>query len=87
VGSRRLTADYLGGFYSLDGVHPGATGHAVIANEILELLNRTYGRSFPPIDLQAVLPADPVAQYRRAEGIRFSPAELGLAEPAGGIIE
>ncbi len=38
VGDQRLTADYLGGFYSLNGVYPGATGHGVIANELLRVL-------------------------------------------------
>ena len=39
AGNRRLTADYLGGFYSLNGVSPGAAGHGVIANELLGLLH------------------------------------------------
>jgi hypothetical protein len=38
VGDLKLTADYIGGFYSLSGWFPGTTGHAQIANEILALL-------------------------------------------------
>src|SRR5215470_9631011 len=54
TGTRRLTGEYLGGFYSLNGYYPGQTGQAIIANEILALLNRIYNASFPPIDLNEV---------------------------------
>jgi hypothetical protein len=64
IGSRSLTADYLGGFYSLDAVYPGPTGHALIANDILAFLNRTYGRSFPMVDAAAVAATDPAANIR-----------------------
>jgi hypothetical protein len=64
MGSRSLTADYLGGFYSLDAVYPGATGHALIANDILAFLNRTYGRSFPMVDAAVVVATDPAANIR-----------------------
>jgi len=33
VGSKTLTADFLGGFYSLDSYYPGAVGHGVIATK------------------------------------------------------
>ena len=51
MGSKRLTADFLGGFYSLDNYYPGALGHGIIANELLTLLNSTYHASFPLLDL------------------------------------
>ena len=59
AGGRTLTADYLGGFYSLDGVYPSITGHGLIANDILRLLNTTYGRSFLPVNLTPLLALDP----------------------------
>lgn len=76
IGSRRLTAEYLGGFYSLNGYYPGATGHAIIANEILHRLNRHYGSDFRQIDLQAVMNNDPVAAYRQAEGPNWTLNQL-----------
>jgi hypothetical protein len=76
VGSRRLTAEFLGGFYSLNGYYPGATGHALIANELLQLLNCTYGANFPPIDVHAVSLRDPVADYRQAEGPHWTTSDL-----------
>ena len=63
AGSQFLTADYLGGFFSLDGYYPGETGNAVIANEILNLINSTYGTSYLPISLAAVAAADPTVRF------------------------
>src|SRR5207249_798046 len=36
MGDRRLTTDFLGGLFSLDGIHPTNTGYAIIANEFIE---------------------------------------------------
>jgi hypothetical protein len=59
VGSAVVNGEYLGGFYSLDGVYPGATGHALIANDMLSFLNQTYQRSFPLINAAAMIANDP----------------------------
>ncbi len=59
VGTRVLTADYLGGFYTLSGFYPGITGHALIANELLALLNRTYGTNFAAVNVAQVSAGDP----------------------------
>ena len=66
VGNQRLTADYLGGFYSLSGSYPGLTGQALIANEILTLLNQRFGTSFSLVDLTKVAPGDPAVRFRPA---------------------
>ncbi len=71
VGSRRLTADFLGGFYSLNGYYPGKTGQALIANELLELINRTYETAFEPINVAATIRTDAVAMYEGAEGPEY----------------
>ncbi|MBK9170596.1 MAG: hypothetical protein IPM24_24470 [Bryobacterales bacterium] len=63
TGSRVLTADYLGGFYLLNGLFPGQTGHAAIANELLELINRSHATSFPLVDVAAAAAADPAGRY------------------------
>ena len=81
VGSRRLTAEFLGGFYSLNGYYPGATGHAFIANELLHHLNVIYGSDFGQIDLQAVMGNDPVAEYRQAGGPTWDAGQLSQAAP------
>jgi lysophospholipase L1-like esterase len=37
----------FGTYYSLDGVHPSATAHRVIADSVISAVNRTYGTSIP----------------------------------------
>ncbi|PYP90376.1 MAG: hypothetical protein DMG65_11715 [Candidatus Angelobacter sp. Gp1-AA117] len=76
AGNRTLTGEYMGGFYSLNGYYPGQTGQAIIANEILQLLNAHYGATFNLIDLNAVVGSDPAAACRQAEGPNWSSAEL-----------
>ena len=71
VGNTTITADYLGGFYSLDAVYPGAAGHALIANDLLAFLNQTYHRSFPLIDLSSIATTDAVLQYAKPHGAVF----------------
>ena len=48
------TANYFSGsategtvLFSLDGVHPNARGYAVIANEIIKVINRHYNANIP----------------------------------------
>jgi len=48
-----------GGGFSMDGVHPGYTGHALIANFILEQLNRALGFAAPLQDLAGIMQQDP----------------------------
>ena len=66
MGSKRLTADFLGGFYSLDNYYPGSLGHGIIANELLTLLNSTYRTSFPLLDLNVVANDDPAGRFTPA---------------------
>lgn len=82
AGVRRLTSEYLGGFYSLNGFYPGATGQAAIANELLHVLNINYGSDFPQVNLEAVCQADPVAAYKQAEGPRWTLDDLPRLNPA-----
>jgi hypothetical protein len=47
-----LTTEYvLGGAFSLDGLHPGPRGYALIANAFSRSINATYGSTLPMIDL------------------------------------
>jgi hypothetical protein len=63
AGSQFLTADYLGGFYSLNGYYPGNTGSALIANEILSLLNTTFRTDFLPVNIAAIAAEDPAVKF------------------------
>jgi hypothetical protein len=81
TGTRLMTAEYLGGFYTLNGYYPGAAGHALIANEILNFLNVNYGADFPQVNIGDVCQYDPVANYRQAEGPCWTLNDLPLPQP------
>lgn len=57
-----LTTRFLGGLFSLDGVHPSNTGQALSAYFFIEALNQHYGLGIPQIDgltLYWLLQTDP----------------------------
>jgi lysophospholipase L1-like esterase len=54
------TATFLGGFFSLDGIHPTNTGYAVVANSFIDALNTSTGSKIPDVNLSAVAAADPL---------------------------
>lgn len=56
--SRRITADYLGGAFSLDGVHPSSTGHAIATNQFIQAINSTYGKNLSRISEYAAAGKD-----------------------------
>lgn len=66
VGAENLTGKYLGGFYSLNGLYPGATGNGVIANELLQVLNQTFQKSYPQVNLENLITSDPAMRFRPA---------------------
>jgi len=57
---QRLTTDFLGGIFSLDGVHPTNTGYAIVANAFIEMLDRTFAAHIPPLSVERVAQADPL---------------------------
>ena len=54
------TATFLGGFFSLDGIHPTNTGYAVVANTFIDAVNASSKTSIPDVNLAAVAAADPL---------------------------
>ena len=60
VGGRRLTTEFLGGLFSLDGVHPTNTGYAVIANEFIQALNTKFAAAIPRVNVRSVEREDPL---------------------------
>ncbi len=63
VDGATLTTDFLGGLFSLDGVHPTNTGYALLANEFIEVMNAHFGAAIPPLsddELAAILADDPL---------------------------
>lgn len=79
AGAKLLTADFLGGFYSLDGYYPGVTGQALIANELLQFLNEKYGTEFQAIDLAQIALGDPTV--RTIPTLRKARRDLNVGAP------
>jgi lysophospholipase L1-like esterase len=61
-GTPDLTTRYLGGIFSLDGIHPTRTGHAIIANAFIDAINTRFGEAIPAVDVARVAARDPLAR-------------------------
>ncbi len=71
VGNRTFSRKWSrGGAFGLDGVHPGYTGQALVANYLLERINAALGWSAPLNDLEAVMAKDP---YQDKDGDGWIP--------------
>ncbi len=69
IGNRRLTADFLGGFYSINGYYPGKIGQALITNGLIDLVNRTFATRYQPLEIgPMMLMTDAVLAYKGADG-------------------
>jgi lysophospholipase L1-like esterase len=65
AGRRLLTTDFLGGMFSLDGIHPSVTGYAVIANEFIRAINERFGSCLSPVNLHKIIMRDPLLSSGR----------------------
>jgi lysophospholipase L1-like esterase len=64
-----MTATFLGGVFSLDGIHPSRTTNALIANAFIDVLNTRFGEVIPHVDVVKVFRRDPwVNNLFRPEG-------------------
>ncbi len=54
------TSAFLGGFFSLDGIHPTNTGYAVVANTFIDAMNASFKTTIPDVDLGPIAAADPL---------------------------
>lgn len=68
VGGQKLTTGFMGGFFSLDGVHPTNTGYAIIANEFIKTMNRSLRAGIPPVSVRQVSKTDPLIFSERDRG-------------------
>lgn len=60
VKSGILTADFLGGLFSLDGLHPSNSGYAIMANAFLKSINAAFGTAYRPANIDAIAARDPL---------------------------
>ena len=54
------TTGFLGGVFSLDGIHPTNTGYAVVANKFIDTMNTSFGSKIPDVALSPISAADPL---------------------------
>jgi lysophospholipase L1-like esterase len=54
------TTGFLGGIFSLDGIHPTNTGYAIIANKFIDAINSRLTNAIPDVDLSTIAAADPL---------------------------
>lgn len=60
VNGQRLTTRFLGGIFSLDGIHPTNTGYAILANAFIETLDQSLAAGVPPVTVEQVARSDPL---------------------------
>jgi hypothetical protein len=64
VSGHRLTTEFLGGIFSLDGVHPSNTGAAVTANYFIKTMNRRATAHISPVNVRQIEREDPLVLRR-----------------------
>lgn len=85
IGNLALTTHYLGGMFSLDGVHPSNIGHAIIANEFLKVTNSAFHLNAPLLTTQqllTILAQDPFVDFNGNLKVRGRPL-AGILETLG----
>jgi len=60
LGNSTLTTDYLGGLFSLDGLHPTNTGYGIMANEFIKDINEAFQTNIPPANILEIAEHDPL---------------------------
>ncbi len=79
-GGQRLTTGFLGGLFSLDGVHPTNTGYAIIANEFIKTMNRSIAADIPPVSVEKVSKTDPLVPPDSDHGKHPGHVSVGMAD-------
>ncbi len=69
INNHNASTAFLGGLFSLDGVHPTNTGYALIANQFIDALNSNAKTNITQVNVSAVAAADPLF------GLNVTPAE------------
>ena len=56
LGGVEISADFLlGGIFGYDGVHPQSIGYGLVATELINMINSTYGADIPQLNMEQVL--------------------------------
>ncbi len=60
INGYHATTAYLGGLFSLDGVHPTNTGYALIANQFIDSINTSLKTKISDVDVSTIATTDPL---------------------------
>ena len=74
VGGHRLSTAFLGGIFSLDGIHPSNTGAALTGNYFIMTMNRRAGAHIPPVNVRNIERHDPLV-FNATYGGQLHPNE------------
>lgn len=78
IGGQRLTTRFLGGVFTLDGIHPTNTVHGVLANEFVKALNTNFNAGIPPVAVVGIKENDPLV----FDGVGQPAAAFGVLDRA-----
>lgn len=59
INGTNATTAFLGGLFSIDGIHPTNTGYALLANQFITALNTKFSMTIPQVNIATVAAADP----------------------------
>jgi lysophospholipase L1-like esterase len=60
INNYNATTGFLGGLFSLDGLHPTNTGYALIANQFITAINTNMKTNLAQVNVSTVAAADPL---------------------------
>lgn len=67
TGGVKLTADFLGGLFSLDGIHPTNTGYALMANQYIRKINNAFNLHVEEANVDEIAEHDPLVLNKPAD--------------------
>lgn len=73
------TFGFLGGIFSLDGIHPTNTGYALLANAFIDAMNASGKTTIADVNLATVAAADPLWPTNFAAPAAMVPAHIALS--------
>jgi phospholipase/lecithinase/hemolysin len=80
VGGQKLTTAFLGGLFSLDGIHPTNTGYAIIANKFIKTIDQSFAADIPPVSVEQVSKTDPLIFTDSGHEKQTGHVSLGMAD-------
>jgi lysophospholipase L1-like esterase len=60
INNVNATTGYLGGLFSLDGIHPTNTGYALVANQFIDTINASLKTTFADVNVSSIASTDPL---------------------------